>query len=201
MNIILMKDIKKYYKNLAKTYDKDAREKAKYKADIIIQDKLLKLIPKKSKVLDLGCGTGLSSKKFIEQEHEVIGIDVSSEMLSIAKKYKFKKLIKQNIEKPLKFPNNYFDIAVMVGVMEFIEKPLTLFKRINKVLKTNGKLGITIHYKLNKSTWVKNYYRKEIEPIFKKSGFKITYRKKQFGYISRAGDEVTYLIYILEKIK
>ncbi|MCG2773013.1 MAG: class I SAM-dependent methyltransferase [Desulfobacterales bacterium] len=50
-------------------------------------DELAKLIPPKSTVLDLGCGTGLPVAKFFtERGYNVTGIDLSDSMIRLAKK-------------------------------------------------------------------------------------------------------------------
>lgn len=49
--------------------------------------KFLKLLPGKAKVLDVGCGGGQDSKFLANQGCSVTGIDISKEMIKIAKKY------------------------------------------------------------------------------------------------------------------
>ncbi|MFX0206084.1 MAG: class I SAM-dependent methyltransferase [Candidatus Hodarchaeota archaeon] len=44
-------------------------------------------LPKKSRVLDVGCGTGVPyAKLLVERDHQVTGIDISSQMILIARK-------------------------------------------------------------------------------------------------------------------
>ena len=44
-------------------------------------------LPKRSRVLDVGCGTGVPFTKFlVERGHQVVGIDISSRMVQLARK-------------------------------------------------------------------------------------------------------------------
>ncbi len=49
--------------------------------------KFLKLLPGKAKILDVGCGGGQDSKFLANQGCSVMGIDISKEMIKIAKDY------------------------------------------------------------------------------------------------------------------
>lgn len=197
-------DIKKRYAKAAVDYDERAFND-KYRAYKIMALWALKNIKKKgSKILDLGCGTGLSSVEFFKKGFKVIGIDISKEMLGQAKKYPFEKLICQGLEMPCKVKNDKFDRIMLVGVMEFIRNPLRLFKQINKKLKTGGIFFVTIPQKLPQTTKlpVKNYSRNEIELIFSKAGFYVVESKSFFGYYKQIGngkEAVDYYGYSLKK--
>lgn len=44
-------------------------------------------LPNKSRVLDVGCGTGVPFTKYlVERDHQVVGIDISSRMILLARK-------------------------------------------------------------------------------------------------------------------
>lgn len=199
-------EIKKIYKDLAKKYDKRIKE-GKYRAYHIMALWALKNITGgKKRILDLGCGTGLSSVQFFRKGHKVVGIDISKDMLSEAKKYPFEKLICQDLEQPLKVRDRYFDVVMLVGTMEFIKNPYKLFKQIYSKLKNQGIFLVTIPKKLSKSTRLKirNYTRDKIEPIFLKAGFEIIGSKSFFGYykkIEKSNEAVEYFAYLLKKKK
>jgi|GEM_PF-1371361 len=72
-------------------YNKMAREymaeRDKLKSGKYVQ-KLLKLLPKKSTILDVGCGAGVGVDEILlKAGHEVIGIDNSEVMIRLARKY------------------------------------------------------------------------------------------------------------------
>jgi len=55
-------------------------------------DKFLSLLPRRAKILDVGCGPGNFTQYFINRGFNSEGIDLSSEMIKIAKK-KLQKLM------------------------------------------------------------------------------------------------------------
>ena len=51
------------------------------------QDRFLKLLPTKAKILDFGCGSGRDSKYFLQRGHSVKAIDGSAELCRYASEY------------------------------------------------------------------------------------------------------------------
>lgn len=144
-----------YYNKISKGYNKLHGEEQKKKLDIIKQyfkDHNLK-IKKSTKLLDVGCGSGISS----DFDCRVIGIDPSIELTKIATStYNYKKTKQTKPQKrfirasaeQIPFPNKYFDIVIsLTAVHNFsdIEKGLCEIKRVGKerfvisVLKRSSK--------------------------------------------------------------
>jgi len=109
------------------------------------------LSPKKSgKILDIGCSGG-SFLSMIGQEafcHQV-GIDIASEQIEYAKKYKtpFRDFLKiDNISSLVeKFGPQYFDAITLIEVIEHLaaEEIKAIFLVIEKILKKDGEVIIT----------------------------------------------------------
>ncbi len=79
-------------KSIAKSYNKIAHEYTKqhgYDEQLSIPSlkKFLTYLPVNAKVLDVGCGGGQDSKFLADNGCYVLGIDVSKEMIRLAKKY------------------------------------------------------------------------------------------------------------------
>ena len=73
---------KRAWDNLAKKYDDRPRSPI---SDIFI--KFTEKLPERGRVLDLGCGTGLPYARYlVEKGFDVIGVDLSEEMVKIASK-------------------------------------------------------------------------------------------------------------------
>ncbi len=95
--------------------------------------------------LDLGIGTGLFTQILKEKGYKVVGIDISEEMLKIARKRGFE-VIKGDLNNPLPFEEESFDFIFSMTAIEFLKKPEKLIKEANRVLRKDGKfLLITLN--------------------------------------------------------
>ncbi len=100
-------------------------------------------------VLDIGCGTGLLSLKFLNKADCIIyGIDNSPEMLEIFKRKidKFclsgKIFCKIGDAENLDFEKNFFDIIASTVTLHHVKNKYPAIKKIYKLLKAGGKFII-----------------------------------------------------------
>jgi len=192
--------------NLEKRFDRFAVElekstlKSGYKTHKIIPSELLKLVDKGSIILDIGVGTGLSSRIFVKKKFEVTGIDFSKELLKIASRYNYKKLIKQDISKKLKVKKNYFDAVISLGVFDFFRNLNQIFKEVKRVLKKEGYFSFTVikNQKPAKSEDTFKHSKKEIRNLAKRYGFKIIKELEFLGY-KRKNYFAVYYGFILQE--
>jgi ubiquinone/menaquinone biosynthesis C-methylase UbiE len=100
----------------------------------------LKLLPKESKVLDIGCGSGRVTKFLVDHDLNVVGIDISRNMLKLAKqkvpKAKFRRLDMRNLD----FLRESFDAALALYSIIHVPRKYHsgIFVKINQVLKPEG---------------------------------------------------------------
>jgi ubiquinone/menaquinone biosynthesis C-methylase UbiE len=95
------------------------------------------------KVLDLGCGTGRLISEMLIDGGEVTGVDVSDEMLKIARE-KFPNVeFVQGISSDLPFENDTFDVVVAAFLIVHVRDLRTTFREIHRVLKEGGRLILT----------------------------------------------------------
>jgi len=132
------------------SYDKIAEEYHISKG-IFDNEKELKefasLLPKKAKILDVGCGAGVPVTKFlINAGFEVTGIDLSEKMLKLAREHVPKaKFVKMNMTS-MDFPENSFDGLVSFYAIFHVsrEKHLDIFKRFHKILKPDAIMLVSL---------------------------------------------------------
>ena len=81
----MQKSIAHYYNKIAEEYTKQYG----YGEQLSIPSlyKFLSYLPTKASVLDVGCGGGQDSKFLAENGCFVLGVDISTEMIKLAKKY------------------------------------------------------------------------------------------------------------------
>mgnify|MGYP001587418410 CR=1 FL=1 len=128
------------YDIIAKSYNE------LYEEEQLIKLRIIKghlKVSKTSKLLDIGCGTGISTNFF---DCKTTGIDPSSKMI----KYGKGNLIKAKAEK-LPFKDKTFDIIISVSSIHNFENPEKAINEIIRVKKDNSQIAITL---LKKS---KNY--------------------------------------------
>ena len=115
-----------------------------------------KLKDKTAKIIDVGCGTGLVGKNlkalgFIYFD----GIDISADMLAIAKPRGYLNLFLGSLNKQLPISNNMYDSAMCVGVFTHGHVSSDGFNELCRVVKPGGYICFTIN-----------------EGVFEKYGFK-----------------------------
>ncbi|WZL74478.1 class I SAM-dependent methyltransferase [Clostridiaceae bacterium 35-E11] len=128
------------------------------------------------KILDVGCGTGNFSIKLAEMGCEVTAIDISEEMLQIARKKAEEKKLDITFQKMdiynLKFKDGSFEAVFSMAAFEFIEEPKKAYDEMYRVLNKDGQLLIgTIH---KDSHWGRLYLSKVFQEntIFQYAHFK-----------------------------
>jgi ubiquinone/menaquinone biosynthesis C-methylase UbiE len=124
-------------------------DKGHYFHKNVIMPHLKRLIKlnKKSKVLDLACGSGILLK-WINKEIEYKGIDISESLIKSAKKdlSKNQAFIKADITKELSIEEKYFSHAFIILALQNIEDGEMVIKNAAKHLAPNGKFIIVINH-------------------------------------------------------
>jgi len=140
-------------------------------------DYIKSLMPEKSLILDLGCGTGISSRQLVEAGFEVIGVDSDERMLEKAKnnnrqKIRYQKAIASN----LPFINQKFSAVMAFGAFHWFRDAKSV-SEIKRVLKKGG-IFIVVN-KRDNNTFRKTY-RKVINDLVKLGvGAKVGYRPEE----------------------
>lgn len=146
---------------------------------------LCERLPSGSRVLDVGCGTGIpTAKQLADAGHEVIGIDISEGMLDIARRgvpgVEFQHRSIAEMDEGL----GTFDAVVaffallMLPRAEIVES----LRRLRAATRPGGYFmlsmveadldDVPIHF-LGSPVWVTGYLRDELREVVEKAGFEV----------------------------
>lgn len=110
----------------------------------------ISLIPdvKGKKVLDAGCGPGNYSDWFTNKGAIVTAIDYSDEMVRLTTERLGDNIsvYTANLNMPLEFKDDEFDLILSSMVVHYIRDWNNLFSEFNRVLKKNGVLVFSMHH-------------------------------------------------------
>ncbi|WP_101846702.1 class I SAM-dependent methyltransferase [Halobacillus sp. Marseille-P3879] len=93
-------------------------------------------------IADLGCGDGYASYKLAQEGYQVTGLDISEDMIQLAKsRLENDRLtfVQGDITK-LPFDNESFDAVMAINCLEWVEVPFSGLEEIRRTLKPGGKL-------------------------------------------------------------
>lgn len=116
-----------------------------------VHDSVLSLIKnRKGKILDLGCGTGIFSKRLLDMGFDAWACDLKGIHI---KGLHFNKI---DLNKSLlPYKNDSFDIVVSMEVIEHIENPYSFIREVHRILKKGGTAIITTP---NTQNWYSKMY-------------------------------------------
>ncbi|MEA1926337.1 MAG: class I SAM-dependent methyltransferase [Patescibacteria group bacterium] len=163
MNKNVKKNIQAYDSTVEQYFE---NTKSIEEPEIQQRKEFLSLIPKKGKILDLGCGPGRDAKMFSDQDYQVVGVDLSKKTIEKAKivapKAEFRVMDFLNLD----FEESSFDAVWFNAGLLCIEKKfaLDILKSIHKLLRDKGILFASVKegegegFKIDKRYSVKKYH-------------------------------------------
>ncbi len=134
--------------NVAGWYDDLLKKENTYQSEVILPN-LLKMmnIKEGDNILDLACGQGFFTSAFSKLKAKVMGVDVSSELIEIAKKQKEDIEYKVSQANRLSFiKDKGLDKISIVLALQNIDNIGGVFKECHRILKTGGKLYIVLNH-------------------------------------------------------
>jgi len=147
-------------------------------------DEFIKLLPKRAKVLDLGCGSGRDADYLTKADLDVIGVDLSEKLIYEAKKrHTFIDFRVMNIEELVFLENNFDGVWSKLAILHVDREILPIvLKSVYTVLKPNGLLMIEtksgsgegveqLNFSKEEERYFVYYQLNELIEIFEKAGF------------------------------
>jgi len=102
---------------------------------------VIKNLPARAKILDLGCGNGMLCRELATMGYEVYGIDCSEDGIRAAEEADAKSKYFIMDASKLTFESSFFDFVVVKAVLTVIPKALNrkrIMCEVNRVLKNDG---------------------------------------------------------------
>ncbi|WP_299766525.1 class I SAM-dependent methyltransferase [uncultured Dokdonia sp.] len=124
--------------------------------------------PKGKQVLDAACGPGKYAEILLLEGANVVGLDISPEMIKHAKERNkgAGTFFVHDLEHPFhQLENDTFDVVVCALAMHYIENWDHTLQEFYRVLKPNGKLVISIEHPFFEYTYFKSQRYFEVEPV------------------------------------
>ncbi|KAF5413914.1 MAG: Ubiquinone/menaquinone biosynthesis C-methyltransferase UbiE [Candidatus Methanogaster sp.] len=93
-------------------------------------------------VLDVACGTGYYLRLFLNNNKNIIGMDLSEEMIRVCRQKGLFMTMVANYEK-LPFKDHSFDIVLCINAFQYADNPCKALAEFSRVINKSGKVIVT----------------------------------------------------------
>ena len=140
------KELSQRYDEWAKDYDSDLADEFDYRGPQHTAELFAKYVPKETRILDAGAGTGLMGELLTRLGYnEIVAMDMSEGMLEEARrKNVYKELHRMVMGDPLDFATDSFDAVACVGTLTLGHAPVSSFDELIRVTKPGGYIVFTL---------------------------------------------------------
>ena len=200
--------IARNYDEMGPNYSKAAKAHG-WQADELGQRVKTAVSLSSGKVFDMGCGDGVSSHAFLQDARfEVYGTDLSSELVKLAQIKSFAEVKVHDLDHTFPFADDFFDLAISFGVLEFVDDLDHVFSEAARVLRPGGYLYFTVEEQVASKPsqesprteaapnwWINRYTEDNLCARLNKAGFKV----QEVSHIENAysrGEDPVQFIYI-----
>jgi len=134
--------IQEHYDTVADTYDDYYDQYRGRNYHNHISNYMIHALPKKGKLLDIGCGTGLFIEKYTQNGGSAVGLDISRMMLIQARKRCTCTEFTLGSGDTLPFCDNSFDAVSSLLVFSYVKDPQKMLSEVFRVLQPGGSVAI-----------------------------------------------------------
>lgn len=146
-NLKTVEEARALYRAWAAEYDDDIAGELKFTGGADIAELLTEwLTNKSSRIIDLGCGTGLVGAELQRLGYfELDGLDLSPEMLEVARsKNIYRNLIEADLMQPLDMADATYDGAISAGTFTAGHVHAGRLREIVRIIKPGGWLAFVV---------------------------------------------------------
>ena len=113
-------------------------------------------------ILDAGCGSGLVGQKLSEEGYNVIhGADIATKLMESIPAGIYRELHNIDLNKPLKFTDDFFDAVLCVGTFTFGHVKAKALGEFTRIVKSGGIIGFTI----NEGVFLDHGFKSELDHL------------------------------------
>lgn len=170
-----------FYRKWADDYDRQMLDNLSYLSPTLIAGILIRFLEDKdAAILDIGCGTGLTSVLLNQQGYTNIdGLDFSADMLRVAGERKiYGQLIQADLNLPLNIDSNRYAAAISSGTFTHGHVDAGPLDEIFRILRPGGLLACTIHLDL----WQKSGFEARLKSLEASNAISCLYREQDRYY-------------------
>ncbi|MFT5392260.1 MAG: putative TPR repeat methyltransferase [Gammaproteobacteria bacterium] len=170
-----------YYDDWASRYDDELRA-WNYQSPTEAARLLGDYAPQYARVLDAGCGTGLSGTALVaEGFRNIVGVDISSESLRIAERRGvYADLLQANLQElPIPFSDNAFDALTCVGVLTYVSDTRATLLEFCRLVRPGGHIVLTCR----DDFYVSRDYAGEIKALSEAQQWRLLYESPPSDYL------------------
>jgi 2-polyprenyl-3-methyl-5-hydroxy-6-metoxy-1,4-benzoquinol methylase len=117
----------------------NVRPMTSYKVKAMLVDLIAQYVPAGARLLDVGCGFGLTVYEANQRGFRAEGIDISQRFLKLARE-KLGLTLKQGRLEDLRFPEASYDGVIFWDVLEHVHNPLEILAEIRRITRPGGYL-------------------------------------------------------------
>lgn len=204
------------FKKTIDWYNKNASHYSKKSQGLVSEDQIdefVSLLPANPKILDAGCASGRDSNLLTERSASVIGIDISEELIKIAKeKYPEIYFVIGNFLQLPFADEEFYGVWSHASLLHFDNKKdvITSLSEFFRVLKKNGIIHIVVKkihnnkkfevvdYTLtNQKRFFQYFSLEEMSNFLKEVGFRII-KTETVDHLAKR-NEVKWLLFLARK--
>lgn len=134
-----------------------------------------------SRILDVGCGSGLYATELVRRGAEVVGFDGSVRLVQLARQRLGSEadLRVHDVREPLNWlGNESVDAAIMALVLHHLEDPVPALREVHRVLRPGGQLVVsTVHPVADWRQLGGSYFTDEMIDDTWNAGWKVRFRR------------------------
>ena len=145
-----------------------------------------------TRVLDVGCGTGLAAKWLYEMGYTNIdGIDLSVAMIEVARERDiYSNLFQMDLLQPLPLENESYGALMCTGTFTHGHVDATPLTELSRILSPGGVFAFTVHRDL----WLEQGFEEKLAELHQ-AGRLCEVQRKPGSYFSEGPEEGWFCIY------